>query len=276
MERQVWLITGASSGLGLSTVKELLKNGYKVSATTRSKARLLERIGAHDESRLLALEVDLKKDDEIKAAVELTISHFGQLDVVMNNAAYGQRGSVEELTRQQIIDQFELNVLAVHSVYRHVLPHFRSRRNGHFLTISSTVAFVPSMGLGIYGASKAALTAMTEALAQEVDEFGIKVTSVEPGPFDTEFNAQAQWCDEIISDYKTVHDRLNSMRYTTERRVGDPEKAAVLFLELANHPSPPRRIFIGKPALALANGKIESLQREIEEWKDRAGATDYS
>jgi NAD(P)-dependent dehydrogenase (short-subunit alcohol dehydrogenase family) len=275
MQRDVWFITGASSGFGLSTVKELLKQGYKVAATSRSKSRLLEGVGAHDESRLLALELDLTSDAEIQAAVDAAIAKFGQIDVCVNNAAYGQRGTVEELTRAQVSAQFELNVLAVHAVYRAILPHFRSRRNGYLLTISSTIAFLPPGGLGIYGASKAALTAMTEALAQEVAAFGIKVTSCDPGPFDTNFNAQAHWCDKLIPDYAAMHERMDGWKNSTARRPGDPDRAAKLFIELAKSPSPPGRIFLGKWSVDAVLARCDGMKKEIEQWKAQSYATDY-
>jgi NAD(P)-dependent dehydrogenase (short-subunit alcohol dehydrogenase family) len=276
MERKVWLITGASSGFGLSTVKELLRRGHQLTGTSRSKARLLEKVGPHNEAQFLAIELDLKSDAAIKKAVDDTIAKFGQLDVVMNNAAYGQRGTVEELTPEQVREEMEINFFPVHSFYRHVLPHFRARRNGYFLSISSTVAFIPSMGLGIYAASKAALTAMTEALCDEVAPLGIKVTSVEPGPFNTAFNAQAKWHDKKYpEDYKIVHDKLDGMHDEKVRRAGDPDKAALLFLKLAEHPNPPKRIFLGKNAYAMATEKCKFMEKVIADWKDLGIATDY-
>jgi NAD(P)-dependent dehydrogenase (short-subunit alcohol dehydrogenase family) len=116
---------------------------------------------------------------------------------------------------------------------------------------------------------------MTEALCEEVAPLGIKVTSVEPGPFNTAFNAQAKWCEKLVPDYKIVHDKLDGMKNEKVRRAGDPDKAALLFLKLAEHPNPPKRIFFGKNAIALATEKCKFMESTIAEWKELGAATDY-
>jgi NAD(P)-dependent dehydrogenase (short-subunit alcohol dehydrogenase family) len=275
MERRVWLVTGASTGFGLSTVKELLKQGYQVAATTRSKPRLLENLGPCDQSRLLILEVDLKNDAEIKNAIDTTIGHFGQLDVVLNNAGFGQLGPVEELSRQVLLDQFEVNFFAAHAFIKYSLPHFRSRKNGYYLTCSSLAGFCPEPGLGAYAASKAAITALTEAVAYECAGFGIKATSLEPGPFQTRFFDAVSTTDSQAGAYQEIHRVLDSARTSTAKKAGDPDKAALLFIELAKDPNPPTRVFLGKMACDIAAMKLELMAKNLAEWKDRAIATDY-
>jgi NAD(P)-dependent dehydrogenase (short-subunit alcohol dehydrogenase family) len=275
MDRSVWLVTGGSTGFGLAAVNELLKQGYKVATTTRSESRLRENLGPCDDSRLLVLEVDLKNDDEIKKAVDSTISHFGQLDVVLNNAGFGQIGAIEELSKQAIMEEFEINVFAAHAFIKYSLPHFRSRMNGYYLTVSSISAFCPPTGLGIYAASKAAITAITEAIGDEAGHLGIKVTSVEPGPFQTNFTKAMAQTDENISEYRQIHETLDRMKVNATRRPGDPARAAKLFIELAKCPDPPRRIFPGKIAINLAEQKISKITKDLATWRSQCLATDF-
>jgi NAD(P)-dependent dehydrogenase (short-subunit alcohol dehydrogenase family) len=275
MERRVWLVTGASTGFGLSTVKALLKHGHQVAATTRSKTRLLENVGPNDDSRLLILEVDLRNDAEIKSAVDSTISTFGQLDVVVNNAGYGHVGPLEEFSRDALREQFEVNVFAVQAFIKYSLPHFRSRKNGYYLTISSLAAFCPEPGLGVYAASKAAVTALTETVADECAAFGIKATSIEAGSFQTNFFGAIVKAEETTGEYELIHRVMNSVGGSTVRKPGDPDKAALLFIELANDPDPPRRVFLGKMACDIAAAKTELIAKGVATWRDRSVATDF-
>jgi NAD(P)-dependent dehydrogenase (short-subunit alcohol dehydrogenase family) len=275
MDRKVWLVTGTSTGIGLSTVKQLLKQGYHVAATTRSQSRLLENLGSCDQTHLLVLEVDLMNDEEIKDAVDKTISHFGQLDVVMNNAGFGQLGPLEELSRQTLIDQFQINVFAVHSFIKYSLPHFRARKNGCFLTCSSLAAIRPEPGIGAYAASKAAITALTETIADECAEFGIKAISLEPGSFETKFFDAAVVTDSTSGEYQQIHRVFDFVKTNKARKAGDPDKAAQFFIELANHPNPPKRLFIGKMACEFGGLKLDELAKDVGEWKARSLATDY-
>jgi NAD(P)-dependent dehydrogenase (short-subunit alcohol dehydrogenase family) len=275
MDRKVWLVTGSSSGFGLSTVKALLQHGYQVAATTRSKTRLLENLGPCDQAQLLVLEVDLHNDTEIKGAVDATIARFGQLDVVLNNAGYGHVGPIEEFTREGLLEQFAINVLAPHAFIKYSLPHFRARKNGYYLTLSSLAAFCPEPVLGAYSASKAAITALTESLADECAAFGIKATSIEPGPFETPFFSATVATEQRAPEYEAFHRLLDSVKTKRAKKAGDPARAAQLFIELANDPDPPRRVFLGKLACDIAALKIASLGKDLEKWKGRSIATDF-
>jgi NAD(P)-dependent dehydrogenase (short-subunit alcohol dehydrogenase family) len=279
MDRSVWLVTGASTGLGLSTVKALLSKGYKVAATTRSKARLLENLGPVEGPALLVIEVDLRNDTEIKNAVEATISHFGQLDVVLNNAGYGHMGPLEEFSRDDLREQFEVNVFAVHAFIKYSLPHFRGRKNGYYLTCSSLSALCPEPGLGVYAASKAAITALTETLVDECAGFGIKATSVEPGSFATQFfgaTVATVPTEATAGQYELIHHVLDTVRANPGPKPGDPDKAALLFIELANDANPPRRVFVGKMASDFAALKADLILKDLAKWRDRSVATDFS
>jgi NAD(P)-dependent dehydrogenase (short-subunit alcohol dehydrogenase family) len=279
MIRQVWLITGSSTGFGLSIVHQLLTQGYQVAATTRSQSRLLNNLKLSNTpniSNLLVLEVNLTNDVEIKNAIDSTITHFGQLDVVVNNAGYGHIGPIEEFTRELLREQFEINVFAMHSFIKYSLPHFRSRRNGFYLTLSSLAAFCPEPVLGIYAASKAAMTAMTEALVEECSTFGIKATSVEPGSFNTNFFGACVVTDERIEEYETIHHVIDSVRINRKVQPGDPDKAVKLFIELANDPNPPKRLFVGKMACDIATKKMKQIAEDMKVWEDRSISTDFA
>jgi NAD(P)-dependent dehydrogenase (short-subunit alcohol dehydrogenase family) len=265
MSREVWFITGTSSGFGLSTVRELLKEGYKVAATTRSISKLRSSLGDFP-SNLLPLEVDLTNELSIKSAVDQTISHFGQLDVVVNNAGYLQAGVIEDVSRDEVIRQFNINFLAVHSVIQSVLPHFRSRKNGFILNISSgvTVQNVPCMG--IYTASKSALVGYSDVLRIEIEKFGIKVTTVLPGPFNTGFVGATQQSIKQDEAYTEIY-TARSNQVGTRKLPGSTELSAKVFIELANHKNPPEKLYLGKWANDRAEERAKGNLRELEEWK---------
>jgi NAD(P)-dependent dehydrogenase (short-subunit alcohol dehydrogenase family) len=272
MTRQVWFVTGTSSGFGLSTVRELLKEGYKVAATTRSIERLLSALAGSVNDNLLPLEVDLTSEASIKSAIEQTIAKFGQLDIVVNNAGYAQSGAIEDVSREEIIRQFELNFLAVHSVIQAVLPHFRSRQNGFIINISSGVTVQNVPGLGIYTASKSALVGYSNVLGVEVAPFGVKVTTVLPGPFNTGFAAGTHHPATPSDASKAIYKQL--AQGGLPKLPGSTELSAKLFIELANNPNPPTKIFLGKMANGWAIAHSQANLKELEEWKAAGSKVD--
>jgi NAD(P)-dependent dehydrogenase (short-subunit alcohol dehydrogenase family) len=272
MTRDVWYVTGCSSGFGLSTVQELLKQGYKVAATTRSIPRLLSKLTDLPTDNLLPLEVDLTSESSIQSSISQTISKFGQLDVVVNNAGYSMIGAIEEVSRDEIVRQFEVNVLAVHTIIQTVLPHFRSRSNGYFLNISSGLAVTPLPGAAIYTASKTAVLGLTDVLINEVAPFGIKATTVLPGPFATGFADGSEKAAHRIDAYQAIYERQEL--YKNTKHPGSTELSAKLFIELAKNPNPPRRIFLGKRANTRGAESAQANLDEIEEWKAAGIAVD--
>jgi NAD(P)-dependent dehydrogenase (short-subunit alcohol dehydrogenase family) len=273
MTRQVWFVTGTSSGFGLSTVQELLKTGYKVAATTRSLAKLQAALGGEFHVNCLPLEVDLTNESSIKQAVEQTISHFGQLDVVVNNAGYLQAGIIEDVSRDQVVRQFEINFLAVHAVVQAVLPHFRSRSNGYIINVASAVTVNNVPVMGIYTASKCALVGYSDVLGVEVAPFGIKVTTVLPGPFDTGFGGATQPPVAEGPAYEKIYAARAASR-ATRKLPGSTELSAKLFIELANNPTPPTKIFLGKMANDWAKARAQANLQEVEEWSATGSKVD--
>jgi NAD(P)-dependent dehydrogenase (short-subunit alcohol dehydrogenase family) len=275
MIRRAWLVTGTTTGFGLATVKELLHQGYQVAATTRSLDTLLSALRADSvHPNLLPLNVNMSSDHSIHSAVSTAIKEFGQLDVLVNNAGFGAIGAIEEFDREDILRQFDINFIAAHSFMKSVLPHFRLRRNGHILNLGSIASFDPTLNWGIYAASKAALAALGDALADEVAPFRIKITSVMPGPFASNFRNHMSFSKDPIPDYSHVHDAKAKLMASSD--IGSTEKAAKLFVKLANDPNPPKWIFLGAQAVDRAAAKSRRIAQEIAQWKDEALATDGS
>src|SRR5450432_437537 len=184
---KVWYVTGASQGLGLTLVKKLLESGYRVAATSRDAHTLSQAVGLIDSDRFLPLAVDLNNLDGIDESIQQTLVTFGRIDVVVNNAGYGMAGTVEEITEQDIRNIFNVNVLATINVVKAVLPFMRQQRSGYIINIGSVAGFVGAPGWTVYSATKAAVAAFSEVIAQDVKDFGIKVTVVEPSCFRTGF-----------------------------------------------------------------------------------------
>jgi len=274
---KVWYVTGASKGLGLALVQQLLKAGYRVAATSRSKEALARAVGDYDERHFLPLETDLASAASIAQSVEQTQAAFGRIDVVVNNAGYGIGGALEELSATEISDSFGVNVMATIGVIRQVLPVMRAQRSGHIINISSIAGFAAATGWAMYAATKYAVTGLSEVLAEDVKALGIHVTVVAPGAFRTQFlsGESLVLSQNKIEDYQGVH--ASHARYQTMDglQLGDPVKAAAVFIQLAEHPAPPVRLFLGSDAFQRAQDKIALLQEEMEQWKAMSFATDF-
>ncbi len=274
---KVWYITGASKGLGLSLAKKLLALGYKVAATSRSAATLNAAIGKFDTDYFLPLEVNLTDAASIQKSVELTEKTFGRIDVVVNNAGYGIGGNVEELSEREIHDSFNVNVFATINVIKSVLPGMRARHSGHIINISSIAGFAPASGWGIYAATKYAVIGLSEVLADEVKPLGINVTVVAPGAFRTQFLSSDSlvFSEKQIDAYKAVRESHNKYKSMDGSQAGDPEKAADVFIELAENAEPPVRLFMGTDAYNRALAKIDTITSGIEKWKETSFKTDF-
>lgn len=276
MKNKVWYITGASKGLGLSLVKKLLAAGYRVAATSRNKAALQDAVETKSEN-FLALEVDLTNAETIQQSVKKAHDHFGSLDVVVNNAGYGIGGSVEELSLEEIRDNFEVNVFATITVVHYALPFMRRQRSGQIINISSIAGFTATSGWNLYNAAKFAVTGFTEALAGDVAELGIKVTVVMPGAFRTQFLTGDSLfvTKNRIEDYQEVHATHDRFKALDGKQAGDPEKAADVFIQLSENPEPPVRLFLGSDAYSRAAAKIAQLVGDLERDKALSQSTDF-
>lgn len=276
--RKVWLVTGASKGLGLTLVKKLLQDNYCVVATTRSAKSLIEEIGNTSEV-FLPIEVNLTDDHDVKAAIEKSMAHFGKIDVVVNNAGYGQIGTLEELSDEEARANFDVNVFGSLNVIRNVMPYLRKQKSGAIFNISSVGGlFGGFAGWGIYCATKFAVAGFTEALAEEAKAFGVSATVVYPGYFRTDFlaNGSVKTPDVPIQAYEAARklekahlDSING------NQPNDPEKAADVLIAVSREDTPPVHLVLGNDAYDMAKNKADLLNKDIEQWKSYTLSTGF-
>ncbi|MBB6112168.1 short chain dehydrogenase [Mucilaginibacter lappiensis] len=274
---KVWYITGASQGLGLTLVKRLLNDGYRVAATSRNAQSLKDAVGVIDTDRFLPLAVDLNNLDCIDESIRQTITAFGRIDVLVNNAGYGMAGTVEEIMEQDIRNIFDVNVLATINVTRSVLPVMRKQKNGFIINMSSVAGFVGAPGWSIYSATKAAVTAFSEVLALDIKEFGIKVTAVEPSGFRTGFLTQNSlaFTESKIEGYQAVKDTQERYLAANGKQPGDPDKAAEILIQLSENQEPPIHLYLGQDAYKRASEKLAAMTDELEAWKATTIGADF-
>ncbi|MDB5135076.1 MAG: family oxidoreductase [Mucilaginibacter sp.] len=274
---KVWYVTGASQGLGLTLVKKLLTHGYRVAATSRDARTLGQAVGLIDKDRFLPLAVDLNNPDCIDESVQQTLAAFGQIDVVVNNAGYGMAGTVEEIAEQDIRNIFNVNIFATIDVVKSVLPVMRSQKSGYIINIGSVAGFVGAPGWSVYSATKAAVAAFSEVLALDVKEFGIKVTVAEPSGFRTGFltkNSLALITPKI-EGYEAVKNTQDRYLSADGQQPGDPDRAAEIFIELAESPDPPTHLFLGSDAYNRASERLAAMSAELEKWKSMTIGVDF-
>ncbi|NAS22382.1 SDR family NAD(P)-dependent oxidoreductase [Herbidospora sp. NEAU-GS84] len=272
-----WFVTGTSRGLGLELVRQLLEAGHNVTATTRSTERLTEALAGVDTSRLLALEVDLADETAVADAVRRTTERFSRLDVVVNNAGYGFLASVEDTTDADARRMFDVQVFGVWNVLRAVLPIFRTQKSGHVVNVSSVLGLVSVPGWGLYCAGKFALEGMSEALAAEVAEFGVKVTLVEPGYFRTSFLTTDSLAlpTSTTEGYEAIRQMTDDHLNLQGSQLGDPVKGAAAIISLVASGDGPLRRLLGSDAYSYATGKVRALQADIEAGRELAHSTDF-
>ncbi|UOQ71768.1 SDR family oxidoreductase [Hymenobacter cellulosilyticus] len=274
----VWFVTGASKGLGLTLVQKLLARGYRVAATSRNLSEL-QQAAPTDNPNFLPLHMDLGNEASVQQAIATTISTFGRLDVVVNNAGYGQVGALEELSDQEARQNFEVNVFGVLNVLRAATPHLRAQGAGRVFNISSVGGFFGSFpGWGIYCATKFAVDGLTESYAAEVRPFGIQATTVKPGYFRTGFLATGSigrpqtpiGAYQSVRDSQALHDeQLNG------NQPGDPEKAVAVLIQASEAPDQPLHLFLGEDAYQMAANKIGAVQQDMQQWQALATATGF-
>ncbi|MYU34049.1 MULTISPECIES: SDR family oxidoreductase [unclassified Streptomyces] len=273
-----WFITGASRGIGLELVRQLLAQGDNVAATTRSTERLTAALGGTaDTSRLLALTVDLTDEAEVGSAVDQAAERFGRLDVVVNNAGYGFLAAVEETSTKDVRDMLDVQVVGVWNVLRAALPVLREQRAGRVINISSILGLTTMPGWALYCAGKFALEGLSEALAAEVADLGIKVTVVEPGYFRTSFLTTDSLAlpAETSEHYPAVRTMVEDHLELQGRQLGDPVKGAAAIIERAGHDDGPLRQLLGSDAHAYATAKVDALRADLDATAASAATTDF-
>ncbi|MFI2754950.1 SDR family oxidoreductase [Cellulomonas sp. P22] len=271
-----WFVTGTSRGLGLALVRHLLDRGDRVAATTRSTDRLLTALGGAGTDQLLPLEVDLTDGGSVRAAVGAATERFGGIDVVVNNAGYGYLGAVEETSDADVRRMLDVQVNGTWNVLRAVLPGMRTARSGHVITVSSILGLVSFPGWGLYCAAKYAVEGLTESLAGEVAEHGIRVTIVEPGYFDTSFlTADSLEVTTGAGDaYPGIRAMIEAHRAMPGTQLGDPAKAAAAIAAVHDRGQGPLRQQLGSDSSAMAGDKAAALAADVAAGRDLAHSTD--
>lgn len=273
---KTWFVTGASRGIGAETARAALKHGDNVVATGRDASRVAAAFET-DTSRLLVLSLDVTRPDEVADAVSSAMARFGAIDVLVNNAGYGQLGLFEEISPEAIERQFATNVFGLMTVTRAVLPGMRQKRSGRIFNLSSVGGLTSSAGGSIYCASKFAIEGFSEGLAAEVAPFGIGVTLVEPGYIRTDFldETSVRFGDGAIADYAETSAALQSAFASySHRQPGDPKRLAAAILELAGRDDAPLRFAAGSDAVEMIAAHMSEHKRELDAWSSLSLSTD--
>jgi NAD(P)-dependent dehydrogenase (short-subunit alcohol dehydrogenase family) len=263
---KIWFITGASRGFGREWAIAALERGDGVAATARDTSTLADLVDRFGDL-LLPLTLDVTDRDGVFAAVRAAHERFGRLDVVVNNAGYGQFGLVEELSEQEIRDQLETNLFGALWVTQAALPYLREQGSGHFLQVSSIGGISAFQNVGVYHASKWALEGISQALALEVAAFGIKVTLIEPGGYATDWGGASAKHATPLPAYAAVHEAAAEARKTRAGTPGDPVATRAAVLKVVDAEDPPLRIFFGDGPLGIATKDYESRLATWREWE---------
>ena len=265
------LITGVSSGLGKALAEEALEQGWRVAATVR-KEEDRAAFEASKPGQAFARLLDMRETARTAEVVRELEEQAGPMDALVNNAGYGLWSTIEEAPLDEIREQFEVNVFGQMAMLQAVLPGMRARRAGRILNITSMGGLVALPSVGVYNATKFAMEGITEALRQEVEEFGILVTAVEPGMFKTDWAGRSlRHGPETIADYSGLRKRLaeREMKWN-----GDVTKAAKAMLTILEEPNPPGHLLLGSIANELVEEKLKTLRGEIDAYQEMSVGTD--
>lgn len=274
---KVWMITGAGRGIGADIAHAALKAGDKVVATGRKLDQLQGTFAGADPQRIALVELDVASEAQAAPAVAAAVERFGRIDVLVNNAAYGLLGRLEEVSSDDIARQFAVNVHGVMHMLRAVLPVLRRQRAGHIINISSIAGITGFDGASVYCASKYAIEGLTASLAIEVAPLGIKVTAVEPGFFRTEFldPSSVRYGATAIEDYAAQGSIEQSYGAYKGKQLGDPARLAVAVVELAAMAAPPRQLLAGSDALAMAQAALDTRRKDMAAFEALTVSTDH-
>jgi NAD(P)-dependent dehydrogenase (short-subunit alcohol dehydrogenase family) len=263
---KTWFITGASRGFGKEWSIAALERGDTVAATARDPKSLDDLVQQFGD-KVLPIQLDVNDRDAVFAAVAKSHDHFGALDVVVNNAGYGQFGMIEEISEAEARAQFDTNVFGALFVTQAALPYLRAQGSGHILQVSSIGGISAFPNIGIYNASKWALEALSQSLAAEVSEFGIKVTIIEPGAYSTDWGGASAKHATANPAYDAFREKAAEQRRARAGNPGDPVATRDAVLKVVDAENPPLRIFFGDGPLAIATRDYESRLATWREWE---------
>src|SRR5271170_5896066 len=273
---QVWLITGSSRGLGRAFAQAVLDAGHRVVATARNPLQLSDLISKYGD-RVRALALDVTSEAQARHAIDTAIETFGGLDVLVNNAGYGNVGPVEDTSLPDFRAQIETNLFGVIIMTKAALPFFRERRGGHIIQVTSIAGRIGPIGRAPYAAAKFGVEGFSESLSREMEPLGVKVTIIEPGGFRTDFAGSSTELREGRPEYyATVGKTARFQRDYDGKQPGDPARAAAVLLHVVSLPEPPLRLLLGSDSYAAAEKSgLEKLASD-QQWKPLSVSTDYS
>jgi len=275
---KVWLITGAGSGIGAGTAKAALRAGDRVVATGRNLDKVRDALRDDASENLAFVQLDVADEAQAKAAVDEAVKQFGRIDILVNNAGYSLLGNFEEMTTTEIERQFATNFYGVVYVMQAALPVMRKQRSGHIMNISSVAGVVGLKHCAAYAATKFAVEGLSLSVSTEVEQFGIKITVVEPGFFRTDLlDAQnVRWPSNVIEDYAAEGNAQEMWSPYHGTQQGDPAKLGDALVKIAGMENPPKLFVAGSDALAVITPAVEARLREMHADEALSRSTDGS
>jgi NAD(P)-dependent dehydrogenase (short-subunit alcohol dehydrogenase family) len=275
---KVWFVTGAGSGIGAGAAKAALRGGDRVIATGRNLHKLRGALGDGTDENLAFVQLDVADESQAKSAVEQAVQRFGRIDVLVNNAGYSLLGNFEELTIADFARQFATNFWGVAHAMRAALPVMRRQRSGHIINISSVAGVVGQKHCSAYGATKFAVEGLSLAAAQEVGQFGIKITVVEPGFFLTDLLATSNisYAESTIEDYAAEGTAEAMWSPYDGKQTGSPDKLGNALVDLTRMANPPQVFVGGSDGLAMVFPAIEARLKDMRNHEALSRSTDIN
>jgi len=272
---QTWFITGTSSGFGRAFAEHALAQGHNVVATARRIESVADLVALAPQ-RVLAVALDVDLPGAAAAAVDAAVQRFGRIDVLVNNAGYGVVGALEETPDAELRALFETNFFGAMALTRAALPVLREQRSGAIVNISSLGGQLSFAGFSAYSATKFALEGASEALAQEVATFGIKVLIVEPGQFRTQLAGAGMRHMPAVAAYESVVGATREFAHTMHNtQAGDPRKAAAAIEQALAAPQTPLRLQLGGDSVDAVRAHAQAMLKDMAAWESVSRATDF-
>ena len=275
MITKTWLITGCSSGFGREIALAALERGDKVAVTARNTNSVADIVTQYPNTAI-ALSLDVTDKAQVTQAVAQTCAILGSIDVLVNNAGYGYVAAIEEGEEDAVRALFETNFWGALTLTKAVIPHMRDNGGGTILNNSSQAGLMSNPGTGYYSASKYALEGLMEALGKEVTGQNIRVCSVQPGAFRTDWAGRSMQRSAIaLEPYAEVAARMDMIAQMDGKQPGDPKRAAQVFLDLADHPNPPPQLLLGQGVLTTYKEKLQAIEQQLGEWQETTEGVDF-
>ncbi|MFD5591663.1 oxidoreductase [Streptomyces griseorubiginosus] len=272
---KVWLITGASSGFGRALAEAALADGDVVVGAARRPGALDDLVAARPD-QMEALGLDVTDTAAAEAAVRGVVARHGRIDVLVNNAGRTHVGAFEETTEHELRELFDLHVFGPAALTRAVLPSMRARRSGAIVQMSSMGGQLSFAGFSAYSGTKFALEGMSEALADEVREYGVKVLVVEPGAFRTSlFEASRAGVSADSGVYAKVSRTREAVSGGDGTQAGDPAKAAALIRAALDAEETPLRLPLGDDAVTAVLDHLDGVRADVTTWEKSTRATGF-